>query len=1287
MTKEARSTKSNSKSKTSKPQSLKVLIVEDSEDDALLLIRELKKGGYNPVYERVETAAAMKKALQEKQWDIILCDHKLPKFNAPSAIAVLKETNIDIPLIIVSGAISEETAAEGMRLGAHDYIMKNNLSRLCPVIARELQEAETSNKQKQAEETILHSEKRFKALYQESPIPTFTWQKKGDNFFLVDFNSAAILFTKGKAVTYRGKSAQELYRERPEIIDDMLRCFKEQSTISKELVSQHFVPRRLLSVYYSYIPPDLIIVHMEDITERKRAEEALRESEERYRRIVDNSLMGIGISCGNQVIFANPALLRLFGYNDLDEFIKIPLLNHVASASHEFIAARMEKIAQGKPVPDEFEYDIIRKDGLTRTLLASSQRFTLEGKAYAQTIFQDITERKRAEEALAKSEEKFRKAFYTSPDSVNINRLEDGMYISINPGFSKIMGYTEADIIGKTSAEYNIWANIEDRRKLVAGLKKGGEVINLEAAFRTKTGEIRYGLMSASLIDLNGVPHILNITRDITDRKQAEEALRLSEEKYRLVVENAREAIIITQDVKILFVNRVAIDMIGYSNDISTSKPFTDFIHPDDRDMVVDNHIRRIKGEEVPPVYSFRVISQDGTVIWVELNATLIQWKERPATLNFLNNITERKKAEEELRKSEENFRRSLDDSPLGIRIVTAEGETIYANRAILDIYGYDSVEELKKVPLRQRYTPESYADFQIRNEKRRQGKFSPSEYAIRILRKNGEIRHVQVFRKEVIWNGVKQFQVIYHDITEQKRIEEELKKSEEKYWLTFSSTSDVIFTVDSELKVSNITPSVEKILGYKPEELLNQPFKNLNLMTPESRERAIANVMRVLSGEDVPITVYEFITKDGIRGIGEITGSPIIQENKIIGVTCVARDVTERKRAEEEREKLQAQLLQSQKMESVGRLAGGVAHDFNNILTTILGRTALAMKRCKPTGPIHAHLKAIEKSTLRSADLIRQLLAFARKQTVAPKVLDLNDTVANMLKIIQPLIGEDINFAWIPGANVWPVKIDPTQIDQLLANLCVNARDAISGVGRIAIETENAVFDDAYCTVHHGFNPGEYATLAVSDDGCGMDKDVLDHIFEPFFTTKEVGRGTGLGLATVYGIAKQNEGFINVYSEPGKGSTFKIYLPRFVGEAMEPTVESTAETPKGRGETVLLVEDDVEIRDVSQIMLEQLGYKVLTASTPGEALRQAKDKTAEIELLITDVVMPEMNGRDLAKLLGEIRPGLKCLFASGYTANIIAHQGILDEGVHFLKKPFSIKDLAIKVRQALEQE
>ena len=255
------------------------------------------------------------------------------------------------------------------------------------------------------------------------------------------------------------------------------------------------------------------------------------------------------------------------------------------------------------------------------------------------------------------------------------------------------------------------------------------------------------------------------------------------------------------------------------------------------------------------------------------------------------------------------------------------------------------------------------------------------------------------------------------------------------------------------------------------------------------------------------------------------------------------------------------------------------------------------------------------------------------------------------------------------------------------LANLCLNARDAIAGVGKVTIETDNITLDEAYCAVHPGLACGEYVRLAVSDDGCGMTPEVLDHLFEPFFTTKEMGQGTGLGLATVYGIVKQNEGFLNVYSEPGQGTTFKIYLPRFVGEALAPTAESTAATPlKGRGETVLLVEDEEAILDMGRGMLERLGYTVLTAATPGEALRQAEAHTAEIQLLITDVVMPEMNGRDLAKGIGNIKPGLKCLFISGYTANAIAHRGVLEEGVYFLQKPFSMKDLASKVRQALER-
>ncbi|MBW6486892.1 MAG: response regulator, partial [Syntrophobacterales bacterium] len=366
---------------------------------------------------------------------------------------------------------------------------------------------------------------------------------------------------------------------------------------------------------------------------------------------------------------------------------------------------------------------------------------------------------------------------------------------------------------------------------------------------------------------------------------------------------------------------------------------------------------------------------------------------------------------------------------------------------------------------------------------------------------------------------------------------------------------------------------------------------------------------------------------------------------------------------------------------------SGGVAHDFNNMLGVIIGHAEMALAKLAPGRPFHADFTEILKAAERSAGLTRQLLAFARKQTVAPRVLDLNDAVAGMLNMLRRLIGEDIDLAWLPGAALPPIKIDPGQIDQLLANLCINSRDAIAGVGKLTIETEKITLDREYCAEHEGFFPGDFVLLAVSDDGCGMDKALLANIFEPFFTTKGVGKGTGMGLATVYGIVKQNGGFINVYSEPGKGTTFKIYLTAHKGQSAEMQAKRPEDIRPGQGETVLLVEDESANLELGKIMLEGFGYMVLAAASPLEAMRLAEENADAIDLLVTDVVMPEMNGRELAGRLQSLYPGLKCLFMSGYMANVIAHNGVLDEGVHFIQKPFSRQALADKVRTALAKK
>jgi nitrogen-specific signal transduction histidine kinase/CheY-like chemotaxis protein len=409
-----------------------------------------------------------------------------------------------------------------------------------------------------------------------------------------------------------------------------------------------------------------------------------------------------------------------------------------------------------------------------------------------------------------------------------------------------------------------------------------------------------------------------------------------------------------------------------------------------------------------------------------------------------------------------------------------------------------------------------------------------------------------------------------------------------------------------------------------------------------------------------------------------------MLLDDEEIGRVWNFRDISDQKRAEKEREKLQSQLLQSQKLEAVGILAGGVAHDFNNMLGAIIGYAELTLDRMDAANPFRKNLSKILDAARRSTDITRQLLTFARKQTISPVVFDLNGSVEAILKMIRRLIGENIDLAWLPGAGRFTVKMDPSQLDQIILNLCVNARDAIGGVGRITIETDAVTFNEADYAPDSGVSPGEYVLLLVSDTGCGMGKETLAHIFEPFFTTKGLGQGTGMGLAIIYGIVQQNKGVIKVYSEPGTGTIFKIYIPMHPSEAETKKLGKNKTLPLSRGETVLIVEDDSNFLEMTAMMLKGLGYSILSAQTPSEALRLAQADPSEIHLFITDVIMPEMNGRRLAEKLSMIRPKIKHLFMSGYTADVIAHQGVLDEGINFIQKPFMLKDLAVKIRGVL---
>jgi PAS domain S-box-containing protein len=521
--------------------------------------------------------------------------------------------------------------------------------------------------------------------------------------------------------------------------------------------------------------------------------------------------------------------------------------------------------------------------------------------------------------------------------------------------------------------------------------------------------------------------------------------------------------------------------------------------------------------------------------------------------------------------------------------------------------------------------------------------------------------------------------------ISRSKRAEEELLVSEDTLRLICNSVYDAIFIHHSDGEIIDVNDKMLEMYGVNREQACTLSIKHDYSSQDNPLEQLHILWERARAGEDLFFEWKARRPQDGSVFDAEVFLRKIAMKRKD-AILATVRDITERKRVEKERAILQDQLIQAQKMESVGRLAGGVAHDYNNMLSIIVGYSELALEKLTPIDPLYEDIHEIYDAAVRSTDITRQLLAFARKQEIAPVALDLNESIEDMLMMLRRLIGEDIDLAWLPEIGLWPVKLDPSQFDQILVNLCVNARDAINGVGRITIETDMVFFDAAYCVNHPGYVPGEYVLLAVSDDGCGMDHDTVDKIFEPFFTTKDTGKGTGLGLATVYGIIKQNNGFISVYSEPGRGTTFKVYLVSHTGLTVEVTRESPANIPVGHGEIILVVEDEASILKFAKKLLGELGYTVLTSKVPSQALLLVDEHQNRIDLLVTDVVMPEMNGKELSKRLCEACPELKTLFMSGYTADAIAHRGVLDEGISFIQKPFSKESMAIKVREVLDR-
>jgi PAS domain S-box-containing protein len=526
-------------------------------------------------------------------------------------------------------------------------------------------------------------------------------------------------------------------------------------------------------------------------------------------------------------------------------------------------------------------------------------------------------------------------------------------------------------------------------------------------------------------------------------------------------------------------------------------------------------------------------------------------------------------------------------------------------------------------------------------------------------------------------------FATIFFDITEQR-------KAEDLYKLLSENAADVIWLWDlANGRCTYVSPSVRHLRGFTPEELMAQsmddamPSDAYGMVVAETQNR-IAAVESGDEGARIRTDEVTYLRKDGTTVDTETVTKLLSDESGTVRhVLGISRDITERKRAQEEKAKLENDLRQAQKLESVGRLAGGVAHDFNNLLTVINGYSDLVLKRLKAPDLLRSYVEEIKKAGERAASVTKQLLAFSRKQMIEPRMLDLNTTIQDVVPILQSVVGEGIALQLHLDNSLGQVMADPNQVHQVLMNLLVNARDAMPEGGKLEITTRNVDLDEDSAASHPEASAGRYILMTVTDSGHGMDEATCQHLFEPFFTTKESSKGTGLGLATVYGIIKQSDGWIDVRSEVGVGTSFMVYLPRMDGRPLVEENGITAAT-EGGGETILLVEDQEAVRSLAKAALRQHGYQVLEALDGADAIAVAKRYSGEIHLLLTDVVMPGMNGKELSERLIVMRPGLKVLFVSGYTANVIAHGGVIDHDIAYMAKPFSPDGLAAKVRKVL---
>lgn len=1014
-----------------------------------------------------------------------------------------------------------------------------------------------------------------------------------------------------------------------------------------------------------------------DVTERKKAEKILLESEEKYRAIFENTgTLSIIVDENTTIILANSEFIKRSGYAKEEIEGKMSWTRFVTPEDQDRVFQYADKRKRyPNDTPNSYEFKAVNRHGEKFQYMIHVGIIPGTNNRIASLI--DITHIKRAENALKASEDKFLKAFRFSPAVMTISTIDKGVFIDVNEAFLKSFGFQRDEVIGKSVLDLGLYVAPEQRQEIISDLHKFGYVKGRDVLFRHKSGEVIFAIFSSTIMESGDVPYMLTQVVDITERHMAESRLKESDQRYRTFIDATSDMIFLKDNqFRYLVVNKALKDVIVKSDEEILDKTDFDLLPLDIAEQSRKTDIGALSGNSV-------TVSEDavGNQYYETLKFPVDLADNRKGVGGFIRNITQRKKAEEALRKSRMELKEAQRISRLCSWEWDREKDTVTWSEEYYDIYGSDAdpspcnYKEHLKV-----YSPESAARL-LKAAKTCLQTGETYELDLERTYKDGTsgwitTRGEAIRNNEGIIVGLRGTTI---DITVRKLAEEALKEREEFLSSIIENIPHIVFIKDAKnLKYLRFNKAGAQTLGLTYDEWFEKTDRDI---FPKELANSIIKLDRDILKKGKMYDILEEVieTRYGKRTV-HTKKMPILDKNGnpafILGIS---EDITEQL-------KLESQLRQSQKMEAVGRLAGGIAHDFNNMLFVITGYAEMALSKIKPDDPLRDYIDEIHRTAKRSADVTRQLLAFARSQVINPQVLDLNQALHGMLKMIKRLIGEDIELVISPEKNLWQVKIDPSQIDQILANLCINARDAISDSGRIAVETSNVILDADYCSTQSDVLPGEYVLLSVSDNGCGIDQTELPMIFEPFYTTKEHGKGTGLGLPSVYGTVKQNKGFINVISELSKGTRFEIYLPRHIPESTEIIEKNKPSIFENNTELILVVDDEPTIADMIQKLLEKLGYRVLKANTPSKAIVLAGSSQHEIDLLLTDIVMPEMNGCELADKLLSIHPEMKVLLMSGYPADEIQKHGFADYKMQFIQKPVSLDVLAAKVRETLDR-